>query len=816
MNFNNQIFRASAIVFSFWWMVLTLISLDWSLELTIEKYTFVHEQILLLGGGLVCGVAIAYAGIMFVRYQISLGLKERSQNGITSLLGPVPMVLETPPRVSSEKARAPITMPRTAEWVEKAKVEHPAHYALFMAIWDVLSEHKHYPASHRKGGHGGLLLWQHSLNVVEKALELAPNWSFEGVFIKKNGKAKTLILPKRNPEYTFDATDPLLPIIALAHDIGKIETYKVLPDGTVETKETGPESDDFRVFHDYIGARMLARIDEYWGLNARDRRTLNLAVGHYHHPGAMPVAEDGFTIDDRITALMEFLIVADKAAGDNEKGRPPIDEEEEYTEDEAAAIYRIFTEVICQYGRVNGIGNKSVDEHFKIAQKHDSLIVIDEPKLREILLQRMGMSMGVGDDRYRITLCLLSQLAEKGILYDTHRGVNFARFLPLHKVSFRNDSRAKHIATWKVAIIIKPSQTDPVFGGVMALPDAVSKLVIDAPLYTHNPNIRNPEQLRALVRKAFGENVADKLTLPPPSTPEQLETPSINQLPATADLPQPDPIVAPPAIVAACAANTEVVPAITPETDKVETIPEVSSDDLPDIGSASGDEGFEDILPPSSPESEGMGAIFDGFDNDFPSVPAAPEPIVAQPPAPPTGLPEAPTQPIVTAEVTSGSTNVEQPRVVSDPDLKNPRVKKGDQGDKLAALSAAREMTTGGGLVQEFASSAGRKKPKVERSSRSERSSMPGDALSTSSRVAAKETPRMPSTQTHLDVFHLQSLIFRGKIPVAGVFNGFSFVLLADIEKALPKSNISDVVSLAGLPVKEASGHKLVGIPSLE
>ncbi|GAI68635.1 unnamed protein product, partial [marine sediment metagenome] len=56
--------------------------------------------------------------------------------------------------------------------------------------------------------------------------------------------------------FEFDAGDPLIPIIGLAHDIGKLETYSFDADGSLISREepSGDTPGDKKVFHDALGA----------------------------------------------------------------------------------------------------------------------------------------------------------------------------------------------------------------------------------------------------------------------------------------------------------------------------------------------------------------------------------------------------------------------------------------------------------------------------------------------------------------------------------------------------------------------------------
>lgn len=520
MNANNKIIRAAAVVFGFWWLVFTIRAFGGSPMLFLSNWALVGYNVSNWVLGVVSGLFIGVWFIWFARLtalnKLYAGKNGNNLNGVRSTLGSVPMPSQALERVESASKRLPIDSAKVLAWISANEKKWPAHIAFFWAIWDTYSAHAHYPASHRKGGHGNRRLWQHCLAVAETALQDAESYTFDGVYVKARGKPKLKIIDLKNKEYRFDATDPLIPVLALAHDIGKLEAYVIQADGSVKTQEEGgalTPQDDNRISHDSLGARILARFPEYWRLPARDRRAVNLVIAHYHHPSSFPVDRNGLSLDDRMTALMEYLILVDKKTGMAESSITETLTEQEISEDETSTIYHSFVDIITEFGRVNGTGDQAKDSTIKIAQKHDGLIVIREKDLRSLILAKMGWSLEEGDGRYRLTLNLMSTLQEKGILYSNHNQADMSRFLPMFSVSFRNAQTGAHQTTWEPCIIIRPVATTPELAALSGLSNLGTKLDIERPLFTHNLGITETEALRTIIARGFGPEIAAKVNI---------------------------------------------------------------------------------------------------------------------------------------------------------------------------------------------------------------------------------------------------------------------------------------------------------------
>ncbi|MBG6083231.1 HD domain-containing protein [Rubrivivax gelatinosus] len=508
---SNPIFSAALIVFGFWWFFFTLRDFSLSPTEMIKNWAYIGYSMRLWVIGLLIGAGSAAWWIWWKRASASDRLRGRRSNGMVSTLGPVPAPVPAPPRVTSPEQRLPINSPRVQAWISSNRDENAKHVALFLAIWDIYSKHRDWPATTRVGGHGDRRLWQHCLAVAEKALTMAPAWKFEGVHVKMRGRKPKLIIAPSRADFVFNAEDPLIALMALAHDIGKLEAYVRSADGQFTSLESGSarDHDDLGIQHDALGARILARLPEFWQLPPNDRRVLSLVVAHYHHPSHFPVDKHGLSLDDRMTSLLEFLIQADRATGMEEAGLTPEDQDSELTEEATEELYRAFVEVVTEHGRINGIhGDPHKDKGFMIGSKHDGLIVVQELPLRKLLQAKLGVSMEDGDGRYRLTRHLLNVLLDKGLLYTHHNGIDFARYTPMWEVSHRRTKDGGYICTWKPVIIFRPTAAARDLDILISLAEKKARLRIERPMYTHNPNIRDVDSLRAMIAAAFDPEVA--------------------------------------------------------------------------------------------------------------------------------------------------------------------------------------------------------------------------------------------------------------------------------------------------------------------
>ena len=194
-------------------------------------------------------------------------------------------------------------------WTEYAK-SHPAYAYVLEEVYRVMASKPGIPAS-PSGGHGGLSLVDHSMNVLDAMLRLAPEWRYTGI----RNKTGAIIVPLQDKTVTELRIDqptplgcPILPLLAFAHDIGKVACYEMVGDKVVSVLPR----------HGVRGAALLRTLRAVDGLPLRDRDALLLGVEFYHGLFDMPTTR---WIDDRVRSLTALLYVADCDASDQEGDR---------------------------------------------------------------------------------------------------------------------------------------------------------------------------------------------------------------------------------------------------------------------------------------------------------------------------------------------------------------------------------------------------------------------------------------------------------------------------------------------------------------
>ncbi len=135
----------------------------------------------------------------------------------------------------------------------------------------------------------------------------AKDFSYRGVK-DSNGQ---VVIPPENPDYRLDPDDPMILIVGIAHDIGKVNDYK---------RDENGWPIGSRGYHSEMGARLLGRQWQYRLLPYEDRYLLVTIVQFYHTPHNCPLNRNGneTAYSDRAMAIMQLLIEADNAAGDME------------------------------------------------------------------------------------------------------------------------------------------------------------------------------------------------------------------------------------------------------------------------------------------------------------------------------------------------------------------------------------------------------------------------------------------------------------------------------------------------------------------
>lgn len=508
---NNPIVRDIVIVAAFWWCVLSVhlayqvydssYSLVENYEYYVSLFAGTAYHMKMWFAGAVVGAIFGLWIILFKRTMALNRVSPSSYLGIHTTMGKVPFLAKAAPRAKSKKV-LPVTSKVITAWLDTNRVKYPHHVAMFHAIWETLSAQPNHPASPYRGGHGGLRLWQHSQNVAEQALLRAKDWKYEGIFYKER-RQRSLIIPKRDQNYLFNANDPLIPLIAIAHDLGKLEVYIPQPDGSIKSLESGKGG----IRHDARSAQMLSRIPEFWNIPPEDRWPLGRVVAQYHNTLEMRVDKTGACFDDRIGSLVQFLLDVDQATGMMESCAKE-GSELVINEEDVIKIYTAFVEIVTEHGRINGTGDKQTDKRVKIGQKHDGIIYIREQLLRELILSKVGLSKEMGPAKFKPTIALLQALEQKGLFYATVNGVDFRDYLPLQTIAF-HDEDGKFLATWRhvIAIRLHPGAYDLM--ALSRLPNYTSKARVQGHYYGHQPHVKGDIQLLEMLRSAFGPDMPE-------------------------------------------------------------------------------------------------------------------------------------------------------------------------------------------------------------------------------------------------------------------------------------------------------------------
>jgi hypothetical protein len=461
---NRNVVRSAFTVFVFWWVALAVYDFLFG---SVSRYDTLRSTTALLMLT-VLGVMIGIGSVWFYvwsdkKAQRAL-LQGESVRGLVCTLGELPILAKETRRAENlpDFSNLPnIPSDFFHSWIEKYQKNYPAHVQLMCALLRIYEQHKNLPATHIVGGHGGRTLLQHSLLAAYFMDKLAHSWSYTGL---RDRAGKRVILKLRDQAYRFNPDDPLIAIIGIAHDIGKIEAY-------IYAENDGKKIIGIHHEHDLTGARMIARLPESWSIPDDDRQAMFLALAHYHHPMALPLSPDRRAIDDRTIALMELLIKTDfvtsrvetKGVEPTEKDYEEIGKVDSVKEVSVESVWQAFVEIISEHGRIN-----SPDPRFNVGTLCTGkgftkpMLLIKEDSIRSALIKRLHLQTStlLGDGRYQITIDLLRQLDTKGVLYRIHEDIEFSAENALWNVDFMTrtavGAQPEKKSGWSAVIIIDP------------------------------------------------------------------------------------------------------------------------------------------------------------------------------------------------------------------------------------------------------------------------------------------------------------------------------------------------------------------------
>jgi len=311
------IIKGVAIVFLFWWSVI-YISVNGVSAVYLAIFDFIESIQIVIIGALV-GVSSVLAYEWLNEMSIKSLHPSSVLRGMKVTIGKFPTGSVPPP--GGKKTGNIFLNHKLNEWFADYEKKYPLHAELFRSVAGILHHYHKLPASPIPGGHGNLTLIQHSENVLLEMLARSSSWKYIG-HVGKSGKV--LVQPIDGTwQYEKELMNsPILPLIAYAHDIGKVECY-------VPHKKHVKE---VRKGHDMVGKQIIIRLDEYWNLPPKDREIISMSMCYYHHIGSLPL-----WCDDSIRAATELLIFVDMETGRKEGGA--MTDYEEYTSNDPNAEF---------------------------------------------------------------------------------------------------------------------------------------------------------------------------------------------------------------------------------------------------------------------------------------------------------------------------------------------------------------------------------------------------------------------------------------------------------------------------------------------
>lgn len=317
------------------------------------------------------------------------------------------------------------------------------------------------------GRHGGHTLLEHSFTTAWAIMQERCNWSYEQAELewqrKQSRQAHKLVLDRMDPGYVFSPEDPLIPIIGLAHDLGKLRAWQPGPDGALR---------EVREDHDRLSSQLLARMPEYWALNQSERRVLTSVISTYHRETCVSRSIDPDGQDDRVFTLMMLLIRADAVALAHEvKGAVEALAKSGDVASEAdwrPLVWEQFRTLLIETNRIAPKHNT-----FRIGQKNvlnkRPLVLIHEYALRTEMQRRLPLDClkAVNErngDQNGLTAMLLEVLDAHGVLVKQMAGYSAKASNAIWQIDFYGRDKEREgtpIAKWSHAVIIDPIKEFP-------------------------------------------------------------------------------------------------------------------------------------------------------------------------------------------------------------------------------------------------------------------------------------------------------------------------------------------------------------------
>ena len=455
----NSLPRAAVIVFGFW--LIVAVCYDWLYDLAYlsDFYSNIAITLRFVLFGSVFGVLFLIA-LRFSKRGVIFGVALR---GLTPSIGSF-YAPKAPPRADV----LPSFPPEIVEWLANQRASGSvgeSRAALFENIAAVLNARPEVPATTVPGGHGGVSLLDHTMAVVVVALRRAPSFQYRGLLYPDGNVAVSPL----DPHYQFSSDDPLVPLVAIGHDIGKLECY-ALSDGTwTEVSHA----------HDSKGSVLLTRLDLFWALPDNERLLVQRAVGYYHHPLDIPI-----NTGDRAFALIALLNEADDSASRSEhhirmdsstekRLEPRLADVPDGAADPAQKtqllpptaiqdgnqdvfeqrLLETFLALLHEPERING-----ADQQLRVGFKFNGFLYLSEERVRQILADRLQAprlaTARMGGGRYVLSSKLAEILNTEGVLFRSHGKKDLAPNAALFKMKMTDPRTGREVTSWPAVFVL--------------------------------------------------------------------------------------------------------------------------------------------------------------------------------------------------------------------------------------------------------------------------------------------------------------------------------------------------------------------------
>lgn len=403
------------------------------------------------------------------RTEQSLAITDRNafgcqEGGLVSSLGPVPVQCSPLPRLRKyrfddlkghcppELAGAEVFESLLGRFLsEEARERYPAHTACFDALAMTLLEPSNLKTPAGIDRHKDRSLLMHSLLVLGLMSHRVPTH----VYVPGHGRRAIDI------NFKLDPTDPLIPLLAMSHDLGKIR--KIVFDAADQ-----PEA--LAAGHVAQSAKEVSKLPELWRSDfvREDRETLMAILFFSDKASKLPVQKmaargPAVVTSDRLQALFNLCGECDRLASAIESGVPysfgasPAPVAEQSTMEEVVEPVNLFnalTKFFVMEMPVNArsptrsVGFKYKDDQFGGGRQ---LIIIDEIEFVKVFSAYLGkpeLNMREGKSS-PLSKMVLQALDDNGFLYRFDEGENSSKRPAtscLYKIEFRGASDASDIA----------------------------------------------------------------------------------------------------------------------------------------------------------------------------------------------------------------------------------------------------------------------------------------------------------------------------------------------------------------------------------